>query len=646
MNGAPGLWRLWQAVAAALAGGRSYEQLLDTVPGPAAKAATAMLAEQLRAHDMLVEVPPGWGDAGGPAGPAEPPPRIAAWLAAVAADPVDAWERIRSAAVDVDGTGPVAAAAVRALTAAGVRVPPPAPRADRNARPHTAEPPAAVPVTSTPGAGPVGSGQAAVPPAAVPEASASGAVPVGSVPAAVPAGTVQALVPEACAPREVSVGSVPGDSPVGPGPAVVPSAVEIPGAVPEASAPGEAPTGFGGAAEPVVLAVGQVAVAAAARGEVGFVSPVGAPAAARRDAEMIGERIGLPAGMPPAVVVAALVGGAAAHRLVCVVAGLPDPGEDVLAAAPAPPWAHGRPTALVARLDPLTAEYHPWWQSADPADPADPNHTDTVSARVEALTDAETGALPALAVDDLPQVPAGLAGCDAGGAAVCGTGVDTAMARLSCAVGAAERLIALDRGAPVVVGADARHAEGVRLRRLLHTAVPRLKAADTAGTAEEWALSPGARRWFKAVTLRFGARADLRVVRLADGVFHAELHCGAELLGWAVEHSAADAAAYCALAAAGTLQWRAAGGDPAASVHAPCGALPVPAADAADPSPLRADAWIRPAGAAEREDALQREVRALLGVRAGSATPVAPGPGPGLLRALAVAGFAVLETAP
>jgi hypothetical protein len=559
MNGAPGLWRLWRAVSAALAGGRSYGQLLESAAAPAVRSAITMLVEQLRAHDMLVEVPQGWGESDDPA---DPPLRIAAWLAAVAADPVDAWQRIRSAAVGVGGTGPVAAAAVRALAGAGVKV----------LRPQEAPDRAAVPLADS--------------------------------------GPYAELAP---------------------------------------------------ATGPVVLATVGLSVAAAAGGEVGYVTPVGhvtpvaAPTATRRDAELIGERIGLPTGVPAAVVLAALVGGAAAHRLVCAIAGLPDPGEDVLAATRAPASALGRPTALVARLDPLTAEYHPWWQTAEDEPPtggapgpADPPGPDTVMARVEALSDPETGALPVLAVDDLPQSPAGLAACDAGGTVVCGTGVDTAMARLTCAIGAAERLIAqAPGGGPVVVGADARHAEGVRLRRLLHTAVAvpgAAETADVAEAAEEWGLSPGARRWYKAVTLRFGVRADLRVAQLAHGVFHAELRDGTDLLAWAMESTAADAAAFCALAAAGTLQWRAAGGDPAAPVYAPCGALPVPAADAADTSPLRADAWIRPAGASEREDALQRELRALLGARAGSATPLTPTPG--LLRALSVAGFAVLEASP
>lgn len=535
MNGSAGLWPLWQAVSAALADGRSYERLPDIARGPAGRAAVTMLAEQLRAHDMLVEVPRGWGESDDPA---DPPPRIADWLAAVAADPALAWERIGSAAAGVGGRGPVAAAAARALVAAGVRI---LPQDGDDHEPGMSGPPAG---------------------------------------AAVPA-------------------------------------------------------------PPVLLRAGDASVAAAAGGETGFVTPVGTPGSARRDAELIGDRIGLPPGTPPAAVLAALVGGAAAHRLVCAVAGLSDPGEDALAASPAAPSALGRPTALIARLDPLSASYHPWWDTAE-AGPetgraADP---DAVPARLEALTDPETGVLPVLALDDLPQLPAGLARCRVGDTDVCGIGVDTAMARLSCATAAAERLIALDAGVPVAVGADLRHAEGVRLRRLLHATAPRTDAA----TVPQWALSPAARRWFKAVTLRFGARADLRVRRLAPGVFHAELRDGTELSGWAVESTEADAAAVCALAAAGALQWRTAGGDPGATVGAPCGAVPLPRADGPGAAPGQADAWIRSAGATDREDTLQRELRRLLGARAGAARLVAPAPG--LLQALAVAGFAVLETSP
>ncbi|MGW2520670.1 hypothetical protein ACWC09_27350 [Streptomyces sp. NPDC001617] len=523
MNGAAGLWRLWQAVSVALADGRSHEQLLDIAPSPAVRTAIVTLTQQLREHDMLVEVPPGWGDSGDPAGP---PARIASWLAAVAPDPVGAWERIRSEGVFVAGSGPVAAAAARALTGAGVQI----------------------------------------------------------------------LVPDGRSQES---------------------------------------------ATPVLLSTGEVSVAASVGGDVGFVTPAGTMVSVHRDAEAITDRIGLSAGLPSPAVLAALVGGAAAHRLVCAIAGLLDPGEDTFAASPAAPSTLGYPTALIARLDPLRAEYHPWLVSGE-AKPfvGGPADRDTVLTQVEALSDPETGVLPVLAVDDLPQLPAGLAQCRIGDAVVCGIGTDTATARLNCAMGAAEHLTVLDRGAPAVVGAGTRHAEGVRLRRLVHTHHPRPEGT----VEEEWALSPDARRWFKAVTLRFGVQADLRIDQLAPGAYHAELRSETALLGWAVEGTAADAAAFCALAAAGTLQWRAVGGDPAATVHPPCGAVPVPAMDTSDSAPWQKDAWIWPAAAFEREDTLQHGLRRLLGARAPSATPVAPNSG--LTRALAVAGFVTLEVSP
>ncbi|MDH6574907.1 hypothetical protein [Kitasatospora sp. MAP5-34] len=517
MNGGSGLWRLWQAVSVALAGGRSREQLLELGPNPAVRAAVAMMVGQLDEHDMLVAVPPGWGES---SGPGDPPERIAGWLAAVAPDPVDAWERLRPASVTVCGTGPVAAAAARALAGAGVTV--------------------------------------------------------------------------------------------------IRAGAEV--------------------TSPVLLATAEVAVSVAVGGEVGFVTPVfaapsGADDPVLSEAAAIADRIGLSAGAPSPAVLAALVGGAAAHRLVCAIAGLPDPGEDPLADAPSTEAATFRhPTALVARLDPLRAEYHPWLASVERA-PSTGGWLDRAAAllRVEALADRETGVLPVLELHDLPQLPAGLARCRVGAGVVCGIGTDAGLARLSAAVGAAEQLAGVaDGSADRVVGADATHAEGVLLRRLVHRQQHRRPEGTEPAAAEldaaEWA-SPEARRWFKAVTLRFGVHADLRVRRLATGVHHAELRTGSELLGWAVESTPTDAAAFCALAAAGALQWRAAGGDPSAVMYAPCGATPTAAAD----------------GEAEAETVLQQELRRLLGTRA-PLTPVAPSSP--LTRALAAAGFVTLEVTP
>lgn len=525
MNGGTGLWRLWQALSVALADGRSQDQLSAPAPNAAVGAAIAALVEQLHAHDMLVEVPAGWGEL---SGPDDPPARLAGWLAAVAPDPAGAWQRIRRTAVTVGEGGPLASAAARALSGAGVGV---IRTGDRG--------------------------------------------------------------------REVATS--------------------------------------------LVLTAGEVSVGAVIGGEVGLVTPTGSLPSAHRDAGAIAERIGLPAGTPAPTVLAALVGAAAAHRLVCAVAGLPDPGQDPLAAGPAGAAVLGHPTALIARLDPLRAEYHPWLASAEPALPVGaPSDPDAVAARLEAIGDPETGLLPVVEVDELPQLPAGLARCRVGAVLVCGIGADTVAARLSAAIGAAERLLVLNGGVPVVVGADARHAEGVLLRRLVRSRRPAAQATEVAEA--EWARSREARRWLKAVTLRFGVQADLRVHRPAPGVYHAQLHAGTELLGWAVENTAADAAAFCALAAAGTLQWRAAGGDRAAPVHAPCGAAPAPTADTSGAAPWQTDAWIWPAPASGREDGLQHAMRQLLGLPPTFATPVAPSSG--LPRALAAAGFVTLEVAP
>ncbi|MEZ0090971.1 hypothetical protein [Streptacidiphilus sp. EB129] len=564
MNGSSGLWRLWQLISLALADGRSHQGLLELAPNPTVRAAIETLAQQLHDHDMLVEIPPGWGES---LGPDDPPARIAGWLAAVAPDPLDAWERLRCAAVVVGEDGPVAAAAARALTGAGVRV---------------------------------------------------------------------------LRPRELL------------------------------GAPAEAGSGMGGLTAhpmnvPVVLSANEVAVAVAAVGDVGLVTPTGTTESARRDAEALAERIGLPAGPPAPAVLAALVGGAAAHRLVCAIAGLPDPGADIFApaarrsaptasaatasAATVTPAAAaagastppGHPTALIARLDPLRAAYHPWPASAGTVLPpgGEPADLDTALTRVEMLGDPETGVLPPVDLDDLPQLPTGLAQYAVGDVVLYGIGTDSRRARLAAALGAVERLLGLNGEAGAVVGADTRHAEGVLLRRLVRLRCPHLAATEL--DEAEWARSPEARRWFKAVTLRFGVQADLRLRRLATGLYHAEMSTGAEQLGWAVESTAADAAAFCALTAAGVLQWRAAGGDPTAIAHALCGAFPLPASEEPDPSTTSdGRTWL--AATYQREDGLQQRMRILLGIDAPPTVPLEPNSR--LTRALAAAGLVSVGVAP
>ncbi|HEX6968549.1 MAG TPA: hypothetical protein VF174_07045 [Micromonosporaceae bacterium] len=530
-TGGPGLWKLWQALSIALAEGRPVRRLIDSTAQPNVRAALSALLTQLREHDMLVEVPPGWGETGRPD---EPPYRIARWLESVAPDPVEAWRRIGSTEVAIEGTGPVAVAAARALTAAGA------------------------------------------------------------------------------APRRG----------VGPG-------------------------------RHGLLTAGQTAVAAAADPHVGFVTPVGSPTAVRRDAQAIAERVGLTDRAAPDVL-AALAGGAAAHRLICAVAGLPDPAEDRLAARVTP--ARGLPSAMIARLDPLRAEYHPWLtgdaSNEAPRAASGDSRLDLAEAlsAVEHLTDPELGVLPAVRLDDLPQVPVALAECQAGADPVCGVGPDAATARLVAVTAAAERAIGGVDADRIAVGADPVHADGVLLRRLIHRYHP-LPDGDEVPD-QEWATAAPARAWWKALTLRFGVPAVLRVRRLAPDVFHAQANSGNRTLSWAVERTAADAAAFCALAAAGVVQWRTARtatpddgliGQPT-RVHAACGALPRSTEVAGqNHRPWQTGVWIWPAQLADHEAEFQDRLRRLLRGRIPLPAPV---PDEALTRALAAVGFVVRAVRP
>ncbi|HEX5594877.1 MAG TPA: hypothetical protein VFX61_02485 [Micromonosporaceae bacterium] len=527
-SGGSGLWKLWQALSVTLTEGRPVQQLLDPARPPAVQAALSALLSQLREHDMLVEVPPLWGETG-LAG--EPPQRIARWLEAVAPDPVAAWRRIEAAEVTVAGTGPVSAAAARALTSAGA-----APRVATGRNPHS------------------------------------------------------------------------------------------------------------------MLTAREVAVAAAADSETGFVTAVGPPAAVRRDAVAIAERVELSTmGQAPPDVLGALVGGAAAHRLICALAGLPDPAEDQLAATVTP--AQGFPAVLIARLDPMRADYHPWLAGEMRSGASLPESTERriglteALSAVDALTGPELGVLPQVGLDELPQLPVALAECRTRTAVVCGVGVDPSMARLVAATGAAERAIGGLGAENIVVGADQVHADGVLLRRLIHRYQQQIAGENVPDHL--WATAPTARSWWKALTLRFGVPAALRVRRLAPEVFYAEATSANQTLSWAVERSPADAAAFCALTGAGAVQWRAArtsapdGGWNGASVpvHAPCGALPR-SVDPAEPTdrPWQAGAWIWPAQLADHEPAFQAQLRRLL---RGRIPPPAAVPGNALTRALAAAGFVV-----
>ncbi|HLU45114.1 MAG TPA: hypothetical protein VKZ67_08875 [Natronosporangium sp.] len=515
IDGGAGLWRLWQAIEPSLVAGVPREKLGPPRARPEVAQAIELILTQLREHDLLVEVPAGWEQTG----PDTPPAAVAAWLESVAADPAGAWRRLRQAQVRIIGSGPVADAATRALTDAGVTV---------------------------------------------------------------------------------------------------------------RTEPGR---------QPVVLHVDAVtAVAAAATGEVGYVLPLTPVAQVRQVATQVAARLGVSADdPPPPYALAGLVGGAAAHRLICAVAGLPDPAQDAaaLGADTAATLTPEHPAVLVARLDPLRASYHPWLPAAPAATAAPTGDLDAALARLDALCDPELGLVTPARPGELPQVPAALA---VAGDAL-GIGVTGDTARLDAALQAAADALHTTVGTDVVVGVDSPHATGVALRRWVHTHLADLPNAAVAEA--EWADSPAARRWWKALTLRFGVPATLRVRRLAPNLVHARVDAGGETLAWAVEATPADAVAFAALAATGLIQARRAGLDPTGPVTL-TGAAPAWRPEHLDSAQWTDLRWYWPAGVADLEPRVQAAIRQL---GAPTPTPLTSDTAPALLPALAAVGFVALTPA-
>ncbi|GAA1286760.1 hypothetical protein [Saccharothrix xinjiangensis] len=558
LEGGRGLWTIWERLAGPLAEGVPPEQL--AVPGdasPAVGRALELIIGQLHEHDLLVEVPAEWveaergegassasaggadastggtdasstgtggtgvdsaggagtGSAGGRRGARQggagqggagrrgaglrgasgsrvPPADIASWLESVAASPLESWRRLRSATAVVAGRGALAAAAHRALTAAGLDVAP-----------------------VRPGAG-------------------------------------------------------------------------------------------------LLLTAGPHAVAAGCAADVGFAVAPGSVGDVVADAAAVAGRLAGAPGSPPEVL-AALVGSAAAHRLVCALGGLPDPATEVVDMwSDVPPTGPPHQAVLVARVDPLHAEYHPWLSAIRPMEPN--------GALLEVLGDRELGPVPTPLPGDLPQLPVKLA---ASGGAV-GFGTTEHAARLDALLRAARGLA--PEGA--LVGADRVHALGLALR----TAVRDLPGAPVA--EDEWSGDPTARRWWKAVVLRFALPASVEVTRLGPGVVRAVVRAGAEELSWAVEAEVADAVAFAALAAAGRAQANRAGPDVVGPVVL-CGAAPFAAPDGAA-APWTNRDWNWPHGVRDGEEAFQDDLRAL----AGEVEPVHLGP---VLEASGLVAFAV-----
>ncbi|MFY1655265.1 hypothetical protein ACN27J_30835 [Solwaraspora sp. WMMB762] len=557
VSGGAGVWKVWQVLARHLAGGLTPQRLAQPAGRPEVDRVIRLLLDQLREHDMLVEVPAGWGDR---EEPDLPPADLARWLESVAADPAAAWQRLRSTTVTVAGTGPVATSAARTLTGAGLTVDP----------------------------------------------------------------------------------------------------------------VGDATT------QDTVVWAGDAAVAARCLSEIGYVTPVAPPEQALAHGAAVAARLSRETGpaladasVTPAL--AALIGAAAAHRIVCAVAGLPDPAEEAATLPGGEPAAPGPyyPSVLVARLDPVRATYHPWLPAARVPLPGAPSDIDAVGLRLEALSDPELGVLPPAVPGDLPQLPAMLALAGP----VLGVAATADAARVDATLRYAETVLGLgvpsgdgdarDAGAEdgagsaahwtetAAIGVDARHASGAALRRLVHAVHSRL---DTDPVPEaEWAGEPAARRWWKALTLRFAVPARVVARRLPAGAVHAEIVTDAGPLAWAVEATAADAVAMAALAATGVAQARAAGVEVPAGPASLTGAAPTWRPADQHLAPWTDDSWYWPAGVIDNEERLQTALRAALTADGATLTvrpvvPVAASPADAgheaepdadsVVHALAVTGFA------
>ncbi|MGW6984722.1 hypothetical protein ACWGE1_35600 [Streptomyces sp. NPDC054932] len=418
------------------------------------------------------------------------------------------------------------------------------------------------------------------------------------------------------------------------------------------------------------------AVAAGAVGRTGYVTAPGSAAQARADAAALATRLAdadadagdgtvLQSRAVPGAFTA-LLAGAAAHRLLCAAAGLPDPateGDD-------PRLLPGIPAVLLADARPARADHHSWLgpERID-ADRrvrlAPPAGLGEALQRIAALGEHRCGPLPGPLPGDLPQLPVPLATCTLPGPAtgkahtatprtLTGGGPRLDLARLELFCRAAELLLG---DAAFTVGADPGHARG---RALRHATARRLAAADPAGrTAVDparWSGHPQLRHWWTTLTERLGTTARLEVHRAAPRaqayravVRRTPAGPGREpgpVLGEAVEATPGDAASFAALAAVTAVCTTAPDPEPA-GLPRPSGGAAAPLAAAGARTAAWEDlgwtgGWL--ADLAEREEAFQHTLHRLSATGPAAAlTPVAPDPEPaGLLRSF---GFTVLRTA-
>ncbi|MFF1777996.1 hypothetical protein [Streptomyces virginiae] len=412
------------------------------------------------------------------------------------------------------------------------------------------------------------------------------------------------------------------------------------------------------------------AVAAGRGGATGYVTAPGSTAQARADAAALEARLTHAAVEPQPRRIpgtfAVLLAGAAAHRLLCAAARLPDPATE----ADDPRLLPGIPTVLLADARPARADHHSWL-GPDRIDAdrhvrlAPPAGLAEALRRIAALGEHRCGPLPAPLPGDLPQLPVPLATCTppapaAGHATtprtLTGGGPRLDLARLELFCRAAELLLG---ETAFTVGADPGHARG---RALRHTAARRLATAphDRPPTdPAHWSGHPQLRHWWTTLTGRLAVPARLEVHRAAP---HAHAYRAVvrrtphepgpgygpgPLLGEAVEATPGAAAAFAALAAVTTVTTAAAatpGGTPpppSGGAAAPLAAAGVPTAAWEDPG--WTGGWL--ADLAGREEALQDTLHRLYGAGP-TTTPPAPAPerDSGLAGLLRSFGFTVLHT--
>ncbi|MFI5617165.1 hypothetical protein [Streptomyces sp. NPDC051567] len=406
-------------------------------------------------------------------------------------------------------------------------------------------------------------------------------------------------------------------------------------------------------------------IVAGLRGGTGYVTAPGGPDQLRSDAAALEERLapapeptgsaGPPEPAPPGAFVP-LLAGAAAHRLLCTAAGLPDPADEGDDGRLLP----GLPAVLLADARPLRADYRTWLgpgrlDTDRRADLAPAATLGEALRRVAALGDARCGALPEPLPGELRQLPVPLATCELPaahpGGRLTGGAPRLDLARLEVFCRTAELLL----DAPgSTVGADPGHARGRALREAAARR-PGPRAGQPPVAADHWSGHPQLRHWWTTLTVRLAVPARLEVYRAAPGeeAYHALVHRTApgadgggppepSPLGEAVEATPGDAAAFAALAAVAAV----CAPGPAAGPVRPSGGAVAPLASAGARTAAWEDhgwtgRWL--ADTAGREEALQ----AALGRLTGAALPAGPPAPPGnreLADRLRAFGFTVLHT--